>query len=583
MMIKLNRTYIYLVLFFFFVISCYSFGQIKGLSQFDTENLLQEGELNNADINKISRGERVAVGNVIQPDFYYVGPGDILAISNLSASVYQQYVTISPENSILLPRIGEISLMGKTLKQARDTILQIIYQRNPSTMAFVSLYQPRTVLVTINGNVINPGTQVMPASYNLSTALKMTSYLQTSNRSSLQESIALTTYNDKRQQREKLLSESGLPEMAKYGLRNIYIKHSDGTYIIADLMKAIAFTNYSLNPYIREGDEIYVPFEPDNFPIISIGGAVQHPGILPFKKGDMASLLLKLCGGFKDYADESNVYLYTTDTSEKIHLDLDSNMQLQGKDYELLPGSMIIVGQKPLPPIPNNGLVSVSGCVKNPGVYPIEIGKTTLRDFINIAGGFTNDAYLPLAKIVRRDKDLSYSSNTRKDIDERFQYSDLTLEDTTRFNIDMNMRQPVVSCDFVSVFYKNSDKDNILLRDGDLIIVPTSPGNVFVYGQVNKPGYLTFEKNENMDYYIKLAGGYAVGGKSARARIIRGINKTWVEGDNDVMVYAGDEIYVPRSRDVPAGTDLQTWSLIAGTIGAAAALMNVIIFGLIKK
>ncbi len=570
--------------FFFFLLYSYnSYSQIKGISQFDTETLLQEQAVNNADINKITRGERVAVGNIIQPEYYYVGPGDILTIMNLSASLFPDYVTVSPENTILLPRLGEISLMGKTLKEARDTILKLIIERNPNTSAFVLLYQPRTVLVTINGNVINSGTQVMPATYTISTALKMTSYLQSTNKTSLQESMALTTYNDKRQQREKMLSESGLPEMAKYGLRNIYIKHSDGTYIIADLMKAVAYSDYKLNPYLREGDEIYVPFEPDNFASISIGGAVQHPGIIPYKKGDRVSLLLKLCGGFKDYADESNIFLYTNGSDEKIQLELDSNMNIEGKDYELEPGAMIIVGQKPEPPIPLSGLVAVSGCVKNPGVYPIEIGKTKLKELIDKTGGFTKEAYLPLAKIIRRDKDINYSTNPRREIEEKFQYSDLTLEDTIRFNIDMNMRQPVVSCDFASVFDRNSDKDNVILQDGDLIIVPTNPGSVFVYGQVNKPGYISYNNNENMDYYIKHAGGYAVGAKPDRARIIRGKNKTWVEGDNDVMVYAGDEIYVPRARDLPAGTDLQTWSLIAGTLGAAAALMNVIIFGFIKK
>ena len=43
------------------------------------------------------------------------------------------------------------------------------------------------------------------------------------------------------------------------------------------------------------------------------------------------------------------------------------------------------------------------------------------------------------------------------------QYSDLTLEDTVRIKIDLNMRKPYVSCDFEAAFKQNSLKDNVLL------------------------------------------------------------------------------------------------------------------------
>ena len=97
---------------------------------------------------------------------------------------------------------------------------------------------------------------------------------------------------------------------------------------------------------------------------------------------------------------------------------------------------------------------------------------------------------------------------------------------------------------------------------GDIIEVPSNPKSVFVWGQVNQPGYIPFNENANMDWYINSAGGPAQGAHAGRLRIIRGKNKVWVKGKNDVPVYAGDEIYVPKPPDNPPGLDIQEWAVI---------------------
>ena len=518
----------------------------------------------------------------INPDFYYVGPGDILAIQNLSASTNSQYVIISPENSIQLPRFGEISLKDKTLTGTKQLLLNLISERNPNSASSVILFKPRMVIATISGNIVSEGVLTIPASYNISTVYKLSNKITRTTGSSIPESIAFSKFTENRHKLAKLNAGTGAPNYYQFCSRNIFVKHDDGTSQNADILKAYSLNDPSYDPYIREGDEIIVPFEPDEYPRISISGSILNPSSLPFKKGDKASLLLKIAGGFNDDADLDNVYLYSPGNSEKEKLDVDYSMKLQSQDIDLEPGSMILVGTKQPGQSSDAGMVAISGNVKNPGVYPIVKNKTKLKEAIELAGGFNDMAYLPLAKVYRRSN-LSYSTNTRQDLEEKFQYSDLTLMDTIRFNIDQNMKLPLVSCDLNALYNGNSSVDNIILRDGDLIVIPSNPGSVFVYGQINKPGYIKFENGKNMEWYIEHAGGIAEGGKPGRARIIRGKNNVWVEGEDDVMVFAGDEIYVPRTPDLPAGTELQTWSLIAGSLGAAAALLNVIIWGFIKK
>ena len=139
----------------------------------DIEKMMQSAaSMGNADLLK---SEGIAVDNVINPKQYHIGPGDILALQLLSGTAIEQLLVVTPENSILLPRLGEVSLVGKTLAQAKDTILQIIQKRNPNATASVTLRKPRICYVTIKGNVLMPGTYSLPASMKVSTAIKLSS------------------------------------------------------------------------------------------------------------------------------------------------------------------------------------------------------------------------------------------------------------------------------------------------------------------------------------------------------------------------------------------------------------------------
>jgi NADH:ubiquinone oxidoreductase subunit F (NADH-binding) len=105
----------------------------------------------------------------------------------------------------------------------------------------------------------------------------------------------------------------------------------------------------------------------------------------------------------------------------------------------------------------NTATVSVRGEVQNPGIYPVNFGQTRLKDVIAQAGGFTNKAYLPLAYITRRQEMIDAYVDYRGDYYSSFQYSDLTMEDTTRFYIDMMLKKQIVSCDFFKAIKENSE------------------------------------------------------------------------------------------------------------------------------
>ena len=547
--------------------------QVKGMNSFDPDQILSKTMEQQVQMNQMMRNEQFPIGNSIDPDFYRLGPDDILSIQVIPTIPSEQYISVSPENLIIIPRYGSVNVKGKTLTELRGILLEKIGETLPNASISITLKQARMVMVSITGNVKQPGIYNLPATYNIESALKVANKTRTnSSTSTLQAPAILKIYEDQIE-KNKIYSESGIAQDDEFSTRNILLRRADGSSIVADLEKARAYNDESINPYILEGDEIFVPYNDREFSTISINGSVIRPSSLVFKEGDRASLLLKVSGGLKADADIKKVQLYNPGNSV-LQLKVDENLNIIGDDPELLPGSVIIVGIRKTEPITNAAVVSIKGNVVNPGVYPIEHGKTKLKEFINIAGGFTADAYLPLAHIFRKnDVDLS-PANARLHVLKNFQYSNLTLDDTTRYIMDVNLKMPYVSCDFNALFNENNNNHNVRLQNGDIIVIPSNPGRVYVYGQVNNPGFVEFAEGQSKEWYVEKAGGFAPEAVDDRTRIIRGNTRVWIE---EGIVFAGDEIYVPREPDVPSNVQAQNYSIIASAALAAVSIISMIV------
>ena len=565
-----------------FLSAFHTYGQTKGFSAGDNESLLKSDALEGLKASQQAMNSNaMAVDNIVSPQQYRIGPGDILSYQLLNSAGVEQLLQVTPENSVLLPRIGEVSLIGKTLAEAKDTIIQIVKQRNANTPVYITLRQPRLAIVNVRGNVLFPNTYTLPASMKVSTAIKLANQLQgSSGQANFEEVRAMRKMQAFSNQYDEAAGIGSTGRSLPYAMRNTIVKHNDGTTKIIDIERALAMGDAAYDIHLREGDEIYVPFEPRSYPTISISGGVRRPGVYAFKNGDKASLLLKFGLGISETGDPSRVYL-TMPGRERRLLAVDNALNLVGNDIALEPGSAIIVEENSFHSNVKQGVVTVSGAVQNPGTFVIEPHVTRMKDVISRAGGFKEDAYLPLAYILRRESNQTLQIDERFALFEKFQYSNLTLEDTVRYLMDMNYRRPIVSADFVAAYQNNSDKDNVPLEDGDVIVIPTNPKRVYIFGQVNKPGYIEFTPGRSMTWYIEQAGGYATGAEPERARIIRGRTNVWEEDAPGVVVNAGDEIYIPRPPDISKSLELQnkgiTASLISTAVFATLSLVGIIV------
>lgn len=105
--------------------------------------------------------------------------------------------------------------------------------------------------------------------------------------------------------------------------------------------------------------------------------------------------------------------------------------------------------------------------------------------------------------------------------------------DTTKIQIDL-----------VRVFEDENYKDNILLEDGDILIIPSVNAIVYVQGQVTNPGAFAFQANLKASDYIGLAGGPMGDAHMSGVTIYR--DKEKLSGKKNPIIEQGDRIMVPR-------------------------------------
>lgn len=560
----------FLAIFVFFTINLnVSYAQLE--KEMGVKTLFEDDIKNQLSSNPLSQTSTTPIGNDIDPNYYYPGPGDLLLIKIYPVNNTESYLEITPDNLLILPRnYGAINIKNKTLTQIKTEVDSVLKANIKDSKVILSLKRARNCMVTISGNVTVPGTYVFPATYKVSTVL---TYI---NRNLADEKIpqnvqTLSMENTRRKNEyETTFLSSGVSPNLSYSSRNIVIIRSNGKSLNVDLDKAYALQDNAYDPHIKEGDKIYIPYEETAVPTISISGEVIKPSTLQYKKGDKLSFLLKCGAGLKPTANTSKVFYYNS-TGEKINITIDEEMNLDGQDYDLAPGCFVVVEKEEDYLTNANASVSVVGKVAKEGIYQIKNRETTLKEIIELAGGISEDAYISNAYIMRRTKNQNTFIDSKRELMDYFQNSDLTLEDTTRLIIDLLNKKPFVSCDFEKALNPKSKLDEVILEDGDVIQIPERPNKVYVFGKVNRPGFVEYSKDKDLLWYVNKAGGYSSIAEKSRTRIIRGINKIWLDPD-DYNILDGDFVYVPSEPDIPKQVSDQQYGMIAAVIGALASL-----------
>jgi protein involved in polysaccharide export with SLBB domain len=311
------------------------------------------------------------------------------------------------------------------------------------------------------------------------------------------------------------------------------------TFNLGKLLEGDAAENMKLDPSDRVVIYSYESLEKK--PFVTIEGLVNRPGVYPLAADMTLEDLILVAGGLRP--DAYKVEAVIARIGREIERDRESGEAAQGAktkravativvpveaDFAVLPdekktplqiSDKIVIRNLPdWEPLP---VVSVEGQVVFPGSYSLESRVERISSVIRRAGGLKESALAEGAMLTRR-KDIIEMMRERREETER---------------IAINLKGALES---------PGGGDDLVLRDGDLIYVPYNPGTVEVKGEVRNPAIFQHRSGKGLDYYIELAGGYAL------------------EADKGgVVVYfpngaaARKKIGLFRGRGVPAGSVIE--------------------------
>lgn len=339
---------------------------------------------------------------------------------------------------------------------------------------------------------------------------------------------------------------------------------------------------------LQNEDVLFIPTksEMQNDRTLTIHGEVMYPGEYHYADNETLEDFILQAGGLKETASTVKV-----DVSRRIYapkaLNTDSiiaktysfalkeGFVIDGEPgFILEPYDQVYVRRSPGYETQQN--VMVEGEVNFPGTYALSKRQTRLSDVIKAAGNPNSMAYVKGARLERRITD-----------EERLRMQEVIkmtkMQGGQGDSIDVN------KIDFGDRYYvgiqldkaiENPGSDyDMILRDGDRIIVPQYINTVKISGDVLYPNTVLYKKGEKAKYYINQAGGFGSNAKKSHTYIVH-MNGTVNQMGKGDRPTPGCEIIVP-TKPARDATKL-TQYLAIGTSTASIATMIATIANLIK-
>lgn len=468
----------------------------------------------------------LAMEGALASEEYILGPGDMLTITLGGIMANNHSVAVSVSGDLALPEVGIIPAAGRTLADVREDAIERLRVQFANVPIELYLTQPRMFYVHVSGAVPDPGRYLMMPISRVDDVIQQafaSRFVETGPPGS---SVAPRFVSLAAPEHSEISSDY------RPSLRNVRIRHRDGTERSIDLMRYYTTGDTEHNPYLRDGDVVVVPayhFRRDG---VRVSGEIAYPGTHDLRPGDTILEHLTLAAGPDGLDDIHRVRLTRKDDTGQAERIIDIDVR------------DVIAGNAPAVPVKKGDYIHVrvqlvataviQGRVTYPGTYRIEDGSTTLRELIDMAGNLRDDANLAGAFLERTKSLESYEMDQEDDRD--FLSKDLVLSSA--------MQGPTrVIVDIEKAIASDSDSDRIVLFDGDRLVVPRDEPMVHVYGHVQTPGYVPLEAGRTAGYYIGRVGGK---GKGSRTVYVFDIRTGDIRTGEHQQVRAGDTIFVDR-------------------------------------
>jgi protein involved in polysaccharide export with SLBB domain len=324
---------------------------------------------------------------------------------------------------------------------------------------------------------------------------------------------------------------------------------------------------------LRRQSALEIPTE-----IVSISGRVKAPGEYPLEPGMRISDLLRAGGQLDDaaFGGKAELTRFRSTGGERASelLEIDLAAVRRGDptaDVTLQAFDTLTI--KELPEWGKQESIILRGEVRFPGSYPIRRGET-LRSVLERAGGLTSLAFAQGSIFTRREL-MEREQQQIDQLTERLQ-SDLAA---TSIQLSQSAQtaqttQSVASAQGLLGQLKGSKamgrlvidldavlqgsigaRSDVLLRDGDQLVIPRLRQEVTVLGEVQNGTSHLYQSGLSRDDYVALSGGLSRKADKGRVYVVRangsvvGANNSWFGRGGQASIQPGDTIVAPLDTE----------------------------------
>lgn len=350
---------------------------------------------------------------------------------------------------------------------------------------------------------------------------------------------------------------------------------------------------------LQPNDVLFIPTKQEKMvdQTIKIHGEVHYPGTYQYAEGETVEDFILQAGGLKDNASTAKVDVsrrisdpsaLTTDTiiARTYTFALKEGFVVEGEPgFVLMPFDEVYVRKSPGYYEQQN--VEVDGEVMFSGTYTLSKKNTRLSDIIRAAGGVNDRAFVPGARLERRYNEQERLSaeavqkKAREEMEAALQEQAARLGNASLANLksseqmkkyDIGETYPV-GIELDKALANPGGKEDIVLREGDRLIVPQYNATVKINGEVLYPNTVGYIPGKSVSYYVNQAGGFSDKAKKSQT-YIRYANGMVSKVGHDAKVKPGCEIVVP-SKSLNKMTTAERLSM-ATSAGSFAAIIATI-------
>lgn len=465
-------------------------------------------------------------------DNYAIAPGDKINIWLWGAVEYTDLATVDNQGNIFVPNIGPISVGGVKANKVNDVVkskIRSVYTKNVSV--YVNLLTATPISVYIAGSAIRPGQYAGMASDSLLYFLKRAGGID-SDRGSYRDISILRNG-------EEVATIDLYDFMTKGLLESVNFQDED-TIFIHKQKSTISVMGDVKNPFKFELNSDEKNGERLTY-LASPLAKVSHVGVVGTRSDGPFSIYIP----YSEFAD------YQLQDGDKVIFNADLHAQVLD--------------------------IQLSGSYLGPSYYAVQ-KKSRLHELlqhVEVENELANyeSIYILRKSVAQRQKQMIEESLNR------LERSVFTAPASSDGEAAIRAQEAQMVMQFAEkarrvqplgkvVVADNGQIANILLEQGDIIVIPPKSDLIEIGGEVLMPQAVVYNPNATLDDYIAWAGGFSDRADDERIAIVRANGLVDFNGSSSLN--KGDQILVLPKVDTKTMQAVKDITQIIYQIAVAA-------------